>query len=109
MGVNYAINTIVLHRTCQNIQTLPQVMKFMIELLQYFQISKNAHFQYWPPIQKLQVVKNLRPLSSKIAELNEKVLHLVSDEEFHQAVPRFHQLKLAKKIGLKVPCISFKV
>ena len=48
MGVNYAINTIFLNRTCQNIQTLPQAMKFMIELLQYFQILKNAHFQYWP-------------------------------------------------------------
>ena len=55
MGVNYAINTILLNRTCQNIQTLPQVMKFMIELLQYFQISKNARFQYWPSIQKLHV------------------------------------------------------
>ena len=69
MGVNYAINTILLNTPCQIIQTLPQVMKFMIELLQYFQISKNAHFQYWPSIQKLHVVNDLRPLSSKIAEL----------------------------------------
>ena len=59
MGVNYAINTIFLNRTFQNIQTLPQAMKFMIELLQYFQILKNAHFQYWPSIQKLHVVKDL--------------------------------------------------
>ena len=81
-------------------------MKFMIELLQYFQISKNAHFQCWHSIQKLHVVKDLRPLSSKIAELNEEVPHLVSKEEFHQAVPRFRQLKLLKEIGLEVPCIS---
>ena len=105
-GVNYAINTILLNTTCQNIQIRPQVMKFMIELLQYFQISKNAHFQYWHSIQKLHVVKDLRPLSSKIAELNEEVPHLVSEEEFHQAVPRFRQLKLLKEIGLEVPCIS---
>ena len=81
-------------------------MKFMIELLQYFQISKNAHFQCWHSIQKLHVVKDLRPLSSKIAELNGEVPHLVSEEEFHQAVPRFRQLKLLKEIGLEVPCIS---
>ena len=108
-GVNYAINTILLNRTCQNIQTLPQVMKFMIELLQYFQILKNAHFQYWPLIQKLHVVKDLWPLSSKIAELNEEVPHLVSEEDFHQAILRFCQLKLLKELGLEVPCISCKV
>ena len=84
MGLNYAINTILLNRTCQNIQTLPQVMKFMLELLQYFQILENAHFHYWPSIQKLHVVKDLWPLSSKIAELNKEVPHLVSEEDFHQ-------------------------
>ena len=47
LGLNYAINTILLNRTCRNIQTLPQVMK------------KPAHFQYWPLIQKLHVVKDL--------------------------------------------------
>ena len=83
-------------------------MKFIIELLQYFQILKNAHFQYCPSIQKLHVVKDLRPLSSKVAELNEEVPHLVSEEDFHQAVPRFHQLKLLKEIGLEVPCISLR-
>ena len=71
----------------------------MIELLQYFQISKNAHFQYCPSIQKLNVVKDLRPLLSKIAELNEEAPHLVSEEGFHQAVPRSRQLKLLKEIG----------
>ena len=83
-------------------------MKFMIKLLRYFQISKNAHFQYWPSIQKLHVVKDLRHLSSKTTELNEEVPHLVSEEDFHQSVPRFHQLKLLKEIGLEVPCISLR-
>ena len=66
-------------------------MKFMIELLQYFQILKNAHFQYWPSIQKLHVVKDLWSLLSKIAELNGEVLHLLSEKDFHQAVSRFRQ------------------
>ena len=108
MGVNYAINTIILNRTCQNIQTLSQVIKFMIELLQYFQISKNTHSQYLPLIQKQHVFKDLQPLLSKIAELNEEMLHLVSEEDSHQAVPRFCQLKLLKEIGLEVPCISLR-
>ena len=47
-------------------------------------------------------------LSSKIADLNEGVPYLVSEEDFHETVPRFRQLKLLKEIALEVPCISLR-
>ena len=65
-------------------------------------MKKPAHFQYWPLIQKLHVVKDLWPLSSKIAELNEEVPHLRSEETSIKVLV----IEIAKKIGLEVPCIS---
>ena len=32
----------------------------------------------------------------------------MSEEDFHQAVPRFRQLKLLKEIGLEVPYLSLR-
>ena len=71
-------------------------------------IANKATSQYWSSVPKEKVHKNIKLLSSYVAELSEGEPILITDEHFEKSVSNDQQYYHLRQIALEVPCLALR-
>ena len=74
----------------------------------FFQLSTNAHGNYWPAVEPHKVHKDLKILSRTMADEDELVPVLITSAHFAKELTKSQRFYLLRNLALEVPVQSIR-